>query len=180
MNKFEYICNARVNNRITQKELSDKTGISLRTIQRIENGKVTPRAYTIRKIEKALGINNNSPEHKIPNLDNSHRFLKWVFISSLCLPIFYSIVAFSYWNYQKDVHKVHDNSVKDVIYLNLITGCLAIPILVVVTAMILRSLDIPTAIKFLPLYVPIYGFYSLINLWYTLKVLNRKSVDSLM
>lgn len=40
----------------TQRELSEATGISLRSIQRIENGDVIPRAYTIRVLSEYLGL----------------------------------------------------------------------------------------------------------------------------
>ena len=42
---------------MTQEELAVATGISLRTIQRIEQGKVVPRAFSLKKIAEALGIN---------------------------------------------------------------------------------------------------------------------------
>jgi transcriptional regulator with XRE-family HTH domain len=40
----------------TQQELSDLTGISLRSVQRIENEEVLPRAYTIRILAEKLEI----------------------------------------------------------------------------------------------------------------------------
>lgn len=42
---------------LTQEELVEKCNISVRTIQRIEAGEVTPRHYTIRMILEALGQN---------------------------------------------------------------------------------------------------------------------------
>lgn len=39
---------------LTQEELVEKCNISVRTIQRIENGEVTPRTYTIKTILSAL------------------------------------------------------------------------------------------------------------------------------
>jgi len=50
---------ARTAKGITQQALSDLTGISLRSVQRIENGEVVPRAYTIRLLAEKLGIDNN-------------------------------------------------------------------------------------------------------------------------
>ena len=41
---------------MTQEELADKTEVSARTIQRIENGEVDPRAYTLQMIAKALDV----------------------------------------------------------------------------------------------------------------------------
>lgn len=41
----------------TQEDLADRTGLSVRTIQRIENGEVDPRYYTIDKLAVALDVN---------------------------------------------------------------------------------------------------------------------------
>lgn len=46
----------RIKKGMTQEELADKTEISARTIQRIENGEVDPRAYTLQMIAKALDV----------------------------------------------------------------------------------------------------------------------------
>lgn len=40
---------------LTQEELSEKSGISVRTIQRIEAG-TPPKGYTLKTLAKALGI----------------------------------------------------------------------------------------------------------------------------
>lgn len=39
---------------LTQEELVDRCNISVRTLQRIEAGEVTPRSYTVRTILAAL------------------------------------------------------------------------------------------------------------------------------
>lgn len=44
---------------MTQEELANATGISLRTIQRIESGKVKPRAYSLKKMAQALNVQFN-------------------------------------------------------------------------------------------------------------------------
>lgn len=45
---------------LTQEELVEKCNISVRTIQRIESGEVTPRSYTIKTILAALDYNHDS------------------------------------------------------------------------------------------------------------------------
>jgi len=40
---------------LTQEQLSDKTKINIRTVQRIETGEVTPRVYTLKVILETLG-----------------------------------------------------------------------------------------------------------------------------
>ena len=44
----EQLIEVRKSKGLTQTEVADLCNISLRTIQRIEAGKVTPRAYTIK------------------------------------------------------------------------------------------------------------------------------------
>ena len=41
----------------TQQQVSEATGISLRTVQRIEKGEVKPSAYSLQKIGEALEVN---------------------------------------------------------------------------------------------------------------------------
>jgi len=41
---------------MTQEVLADNTEVSVITIQRIENGEVDPRAYTLQMIAKALEV----------------------------------------------------------------------------------------------------------------------------
>ena len=53
------IIELRKANGLTQEELVEKCNISVRTIQRIEAGEVTPRSYTVRTILDALGYNIN-------------------------------------------------------------------------------------------------------------------------
>lgn len=46
---------ARKKKGLTQEELADVTGVTVRTIQRIESGETTPRPYTLKAIAAALG-----------------------------------------------------------------------------------------------------------------------------
>lgn len=52
----EMLGNARRDKGYTQQELSLLTGISLRSVQRIEGGKVMPRAYTLNVLFSFLNI----------------------------------------------------------------------------------------------------------------------------
>jgi transcriptional regulator with XRE-family HTH domain len=47
----------------TQQELSELTGISLRSVQRIEKGEVIPRQYTIRVLADKLGLSEAMIDH---------------------------------------------------------------------------------------------------------------------
>ena len=50
---------------LTQHDLSEKTGLSLRTIQRIENSENKPSVYSLRKIGEALDYKFNLKEFNI-------------------------------------------------------------------------------------------------------------------
>lgn len=56
MNIGEQIASYRKKHGYSQEELSQVSGISLRTIQRIEKGTVHPRGYTIRALSESLKI----------------------------------------------------------------------------------------------------------------------------
>ena len=56
MKTGEIIRDLRVKKGLTQEELAEKTELSVRTIQRIENGEVDPRSFTLQMIAKALDV----------------------------------------------------------------------------------------------------------------------------
>jgi transcriptional regulator with XRE-family HTH domain len=55
---------------LTQEELAEKSGVSVRTIQRIETGKA-PKGYTLRVLAKALAIKENELLFEKPEKENS-------------------------------------------------------------------------------------------------------------
>jgi len=61
---------------LTQEELVDKCNISVRTLQRIESGEVTPRSYTVKTILAALDFDLS----KISDNDDNIKlnFFYWV------------------------------------------------------------------------------------------------------
>ncbi len=61
---------------LTQEELVDKCNISVRTLQRIESGEVTPRSYTVKTILAALEYDLT----KISDLDDktAPNFFEWL------------------------------------------------------------------------------------------------------
>lgn len=53
---MQKLIDLRLEKGMTQEDLANVTGISLRTIQRIEQGQVKPRAYSLKKIAEALKV----------------------------------------------------------------------------------------------------------------------------
>ncbi|MBL4678075.1 MAG: helix-turn-helix transcriptional regulator [Mucilaginibacter sp.] len=70
---------------LTQEELAEKSGISVRTIQRLEAGQA-PKGYTLKALAKALAVDDRifSASAGLPRADH----LKWCKIMNLCaLPL---------------------------------------------------------------------------------------------
>jgi transcriptional regulator with XRE-family HTH domain len=66
-----YVKEARLAKGYTQQELSELSNISVRSIQRIENGEILPRNYTLKTLAGILGISFESmlpaaPESMLP------------------------------------------------------------------------------------------------------------------
>ncbi len=55
---------------LTQEELSEKSGISVRTIQRIEAG-ADPKGYTLRALSEKLGVQENELLNKLSEEENA-------------------------------------------------------------------------------------------------------------
>lgn len=64
-NVFETIRNRRALLGVTQEELADVTGVSIRRIVDIERGKANPSFATLQKIAAALGLEITATVRKI-------------------------------------------------------------------------------------------------------------------
>jgi len=95
----------RIKKGLTQEELADKTELSARTIQRIENGEVDPRAYSLQMIAKALDVDfslfveDETTENKEKKAKNDKLFLGLVHLSGLFLLFIPTILI---WNNKKN------------------------------------------------------------------------------
>jgi transcriptional regulator with XRE-family HTH domain len=113
----------RVKRGMTQEELAEKTEISARTIQRIENGEVDPRAYTLQMIAKALEVDYSIFEGSKTNQSseiekaNSNNWLALLHLSGL-IPIIIPTVII--WNSKKDDIKAITGHYRAVISFQLI------------------------------------------------------------
>lgn len=94
----------RIKKGLTQEELADKTEVSARTIQRIENGEVDPRAYTLQMIAKALEVDfslftqHESTEEADLENDSNRNWLALIHLSGI-LPLILPTIFI--WNKKK-------------------------------------------------------------------------------
>ncbi len=119
----------RLKKGMTQEELALKTEVSARTIQRIENGEVDPRAYTLQMIAKALEVDFSLfvYEEKDENKSQTSHSNHWYALLHLSglLPLLFP--TYMIWNQKKDNTKELLNHFRAAISLQLcIIGiCLA-------------------------------------------------------
>jgi transcriptional regulator with XRE-family HTH domain len=104
MDLCQKITNGRKRKGITQEQLADLSNVTVRTIQRIESGESTPRAFTLKALATALDIpfeelisdsaddnlSTKTASTEIPDYEDSKHFLK-----VLCLSCFsYLVIPF--------------------------------------------------------------------------------------
>lgn len=108
----------RIEKGMTQEELAELTELSARTIQRIENGEVDPRTYSLQMIAKALDVDISlftetcSKEDKETNKENEKSWLALIHLSGLFLLIFPTVLI---WNKKKDEIKEITDHYRDVV-----------------------------------------------------------------
>jgi transcriptional regulator with XRE-family HTH domain len=72
---------------LTQEELAEKSGMSVRTIQRIESG-TKPKGYTLDALSKTLGISKDDLlEGKNESIKSNKQLIKYINLSSILLLI---------------------------------------------------------------------------------------------
>lgn len=92
----------RIRNGMTQEELAEKAEMSTRSIQRIENGNVSPRPFNIRKIADALDVpyeELNSHMGEIGSQKHSLVWLTLIHASGLFLVVLPTVLI---WIWKKD------------------------------------------------------------------------------
>ena len=94
---------------LTQEELATKSGISVRTIQRIESG-VKPKGFTLESLCKALGVSKEDilKENKEPEKINN-QLIKYINLSSIILlivPLGSIIMPLIFMRWKKEINTV--------------------------------------------------------------------------
>ena len=83
----------------TQKEVSDLTNISIRSIQRIEKGTVVPRMYTLKTLATALNFSLDNLNLEVKSVETKEKpprywkLLQSVFYSLMVVLLFAAFVA---------------------------------------------------------------------------------------
>ena len=129
METGKLIKDLRIKKGMTQEELAEKTEVSSRTIQRIENGEVDPRAYTLQMIAKALEVDfemfieqESEEMDEIQKVTNNN-WLGLLHLSGVIPLIFPTLII---WNKKKDEIKGISTHYRAVIGLQLMICAVAL------------------------------------------------------
>ena len=125
---------------LTQEQLSVKASVSVRTIQRIEAGRV-PKGYTLEALSKALGISKNELlDGNVEQPKNNYRLIKLINLSSLFL-IFLPLgsiitpIIIMYW--KKEINAI----TKQIVSIQIL-WTLAFPVIVLTSAFVGKWLSL--------------------------------------
>jgi transcriptional regulator with XRE-family HTH domain len=116
LNPMEKIKQLRQRLGFSQEELAEKSGLSLRTIQRIENGETEPRGDSLKRISAALGVTPNEIVDWAVQEDTS--FLKALNLSALTFlvfPLLGIIVPAIIWGTRKKTVKDAEQTGKEIV-----------------------------------------------------------------
>ncbi|MFC6861124.1 helix-turn-helix domain-containing protein [Zunongwangia atlantica] len=107
--------NSKISERVTelrnrkgfsQEVLAEESGLSLRTIQRIENGETTPRGDTLQRIAKGLSVTSEEIiDWKLEKNDSYLAMLNTSALSFLIFPLLGILIPLVMWISQKN--KIH-------------------------------------------------------------------------
>lgn len=100
----------RNRNGFSQEELAEKTGLSLRTIQRIENGETEPRGDSLKRIAGTFGVSPDEiTDWQIMEDKNVLTMLNLSQLSFIAFPLLGIIVPLTIWIIKKDKVKNVDS-----------------------------------------------------------------------
>ena len=103
---------------MTQEDLAEKTGLSVRTIQRIESGDVDPRSYTLNQIAEALGVEigdltkEECPGPNQPGDSETRKWLTFLHLSGLFVLLIPPLII---WILKRDDILEMNEQAKDVL-----------------------------------------------------------------
>ncbi len=149
---------------LTQEELAELTGLSVRTIQRIESGEVDPRTYTLNALAEALGVDLEvlTSKKKNANVSLSQEAYNWLILMHFSGIFILVIPPILIWIFKKDELEGYEQHFKDIMNFQF-----SIFIYLMVSVLLLL------VIIGLPLLIFLGIFSSVIIVLNTIKVMNR-------
>lgn len=126
----------RQGKRMAQEELAEASGVSIRTIQRIESGQVRPRPFTLRSILKVLDVSMEEFDangETALDRDRESTQLNVFFllhITVLLVPIAYILILRWYWK-KSNWSAEKNDIIRRILSFHILLTALSIPILLI-------------------------------------------------
>lgn len=174
MTTGEKLKHFRRTNCLSQEKLAETSGISIRTIQRIEEGKSAGSGYTITALARTLHISsadllNTVPQNPLPAPGNTSK-LKILNLSAMAMLLIplanVFIPAYFYWKNKND-EKVKDIGSKIVSFQ--IFWSLGTLLLLIIVPAVLLLLFPALRTGSIPLFLPVYFISALLNIYFVLQ-----------
>jgi transcriptional regulator with XRE-family HTH domain len=166
----EKLKNYRRINFLSQEKLAETSGISLRTIQRIEEGKSSGSAHTLNAIAKALNINSTDLLIQAsPNLQNIQqlKILNLSAIAIILIPL--ANVAFPAYIYWKNTDNEKIKTIGSKILSFQILWTLGTLLLVLIMPIVLLLLFFFLKASSVPLFIPVYFATIIFNVYFIIQ-----------
>src|SRR5690606_421847 len=159
---------------ITQEELADLSGLSLRTIQRIENNETVPRGDSLKRLAIAL---NTSPDDIVDwKIQEDKGYLTVMCLSALAFfffPILGIVVPLIFWILKRDKVKNVDKVGKSLLNFEITWTILFFGYYILLFTGVIGD----RMVGVLEIYTPVLVFYAynfVIILWNTIRVSRNK------
>ncbi|TVZ07912.1 putative Tic20 family protein [Cellulophaga sp. RHA_52] len=168
---------------ISQENLAEESGLSLRTIQRIENNETVPRGDTLKRLSIAL---DTSPDEIVDwKIQEDQNYLTLMSISALgflFFPLLGIIIPLTMWIFKKDKVKNVNELGKSMLNFQISwTLLLFLHYIFILTRMyvgalseILPNWNFGIFTMFIPLII-LYIFNFIVTVYNTIRVFNKKS-----
>jgi len=104
----------RLQNGFSQEGLAEKSGLSLRTVQRIESGETEPREDSLKKLADVLGENTDALGWTLKENRGLLMMTNFSALSFILLPVFYIILPLTIWFSNRRTIKDLDKTAKGI------------------------------------------------------------------
>lgn len=163
---------------MSQEVLAEESGLSLRTIQRIENGETNPAGETLKRLSNALNVN---PDELIDwTIIEDRRYLIYLNLSALTFlffPLLGILVPFILWTSRKDklknINKIGRNLINFEITWTIILFLIPFLLFLFTKIEVLESLTIKTIITTAAIMYFLNIAFVIVN---TIRINNKKDV----
>lgn len=168
----------RKRNGISQELLAENSGLSLRTVQRIENGETQPTGDSIKRLSSALNVTPNELiDWQIIEDNNILLLLNLSQLGFIAFPLLGILIPLIIWTSKKDKIKDVDNVGKSI--LNFQISWTLVLFLMVIAIFITMKLELTKNISFADILITFSGMYFInfvVVIFNTLRYHNGKSI----